>query len=85
MPRDTEKVPVSPSVYSQHRMTRISTMTFGKAQLTFTGTPSQLMDAPKPLFAQESGVERGRVRPARPRSAEPLGRLSGMGYGLGLR
>lgn len=88
------------------RMTRISTMTFGsvggwldKTTIgkpipvpAFTGTPSQLLDAPKPLFAKpanasdENWIEKPIIsppRPARPGSAEPLGRLSGMGYGLG--
>jgi hypothetical protein len=56
-----------------------------KSQLTFTGTPSQLLVAPRPLFAPGNGMEKEKAIPARPRSAEPLGRLSGMGYGLGLR
>lgn len=101
--------PLSPSIYSPHRLTRatrMSTMTFGsvsgwldKAAIgrppppVFTGTPSQLLDAPKPLFAKEQQVNteaswKGDIsppRPARPGSAEPLGRLSGMGYGLGMR
>lgn len=101
--------PISPSIYSPRRLTRatrISTMTFGsvsgwldKAAIgrppapAFTGTPSQLLDAPKPLFAKEQKGSteaswRGDIsppRPARPGSAEPLGRLSGMGFGLGMR
>jgi hypothetical protein len=59
------------------------------------GTRSQLVDVPRPLFAaRERGNEvvvvgsKGEIsapRPARPQSAEPLGELSGMGYGLGMR
>lgn len=64
----------------------------GKPQpAVFMGTPSQLLDAPRPLFLKEKksneGV-RGDIsppRPLRPGSAEPLGRLSGMGFGLGMR
>ncbi|KAH7069600.1 hypothetical protein BKA63DRAFT_85524 [Paraphoma chrysanthemicola] len=100
-PKKHSTPPISPSVYSPrlNRARRISTMTFGsvsgwldksiisRPQPAFTGTPSQLLDAPKPLFARNGG---GRMAisppmPARPTSAEPLGRLSGMGYGLGMR
>ncbi|KAH7070096.1 hypothetical protein FB567DRAFT_220188 [Paraphoma chrysanthemicola] len=92
---------ISPSVYSPRlkRARRISTMTFGsvsgwldksiisRPQPVFTGTPSQLLDAPRPLFARDGGGRMAIIppMPARPTSAEPLGRLSGMGYGLGMR
>ncbi|KAF2825134.1 hypothetical protein CC86DRAFT_407367 [Ophiobolus disseminans] len=114
-PVDVSKPPISPSIYSPRRLTRaarLSTMTFrsitgwldkstiGRPQPAFVGTPSQLLDAPQPLFARNqervddkapwTGSE-GRSRdispprPVRPLDAEPLGRLSGMGYGLGMR
>ncbi|KAH8711925.1 hypothetical protein GQ44DRAFT_776469 [Phaeosphaeriaceae sp. PMI808] len=113
-PINVSRPPMSPSIYSPDRLartTRISTMTFGsvdgwldrstigRPQPTFMGTPSQLLDAPKPLFTKDQAkgramadgaapwVEKGRIsppRPMRPISAEPLGRLSGMGYGLGM-
>ncbi|KAF2713788.1 hypothetical protein K504DRAFT_450434 [Pleomassaria siparia CBS 279.74] len=58
---------------------------------------SGLLDVPKPLFIRRDGNEGedeekapwvdkgliGRPKPGRPRSAEPLGRLSGMGLGMG--
>ena len=109
-PEKVGRTPVSPSLYSPRRLTRatrLSTMTFGsvtgwldkstigRPQPAFMGTPSQLLDAPRPLFAGRVDADdsapwsRGRSRgvsPPRPaRGAEPLGRLSGMGFGLGMR
>jgi hypothetical protein len=93
--------PTSPSIYSPRltRARRISTMTFGsvsgwldkstisRPQPAFTGTPSQMLDAPRPLFARANEGNRAisPPRPLRPESAEPLGRLSGMAFGLGMR
>jgi hypothetical protein len=63
----------------------------------FIGTESQMKDAPQPLFAgqkQGKGGDGMNVggkggisppKPVRPRSAAPLGKLSGMGFGLGMR
>lgn len=72
--------------------------TIGRPQLASVGTQSQLLDVPRPLFARERSGSDDRApfrgdgrrdvsppRPVRPMNAEPLGRLSGMGYGLGLR
>lgn len=106
---NVSKPPISPSIYSPRltRAARLSTMTFGsvtgwldksiigRPQPAFTGTPSQMLDAPMPLFATEQSRADDRVpwmgnrgisppRPVRPLGAEPLGRLSGMGYGLGM-
>jgi hypothetical protein len=63
----------------------------------FMGTESQMKDAPQPLFAgQKQGKGEDKMivggkrdisppKPVRPRSAAPLGKLSGMGFGLGMR
>jgi hypothetical protein len=119
--KERVNAPVSPSIYSTHRLTtratpRSSDMTFGsvgmwldqnnpveRPQTVFTGTPSQMVDAPRPLFARREQVSKddhgdgddvlvvgwkgdiSAPRPVRPQSADPLGRLSGMGFGLGMR
>jgi hypothetical protein len=100
------KTPVSPSVYSQVGLTRFSRMSVGgwldrntvvRPKTGFTGTESQMRDAPRPLFAGQKDGSGGDglgvrwkenislPRPVRPRSAAPLGQLSGMGFGLGMR
>jgi hypothetical protein len=63
-----------------------------RSQKMFTGTPSQLLDAPRPLFVdgakkkEEKSAARnvGRPKPVIPAGAKPLGRPSGKVYGLGL-
>jgi hypothetical protein len=66
-----------------------------KLDKVIVGTRSLMADVPRPLFAeQKRGDEvvvvgwKGEIsapRPTRPHSAESLGKLSGMGYGLGMR
>jgi hypothetical protein len=65
-------------------------------QMAFMEMERQIKDVPRPLFAgkgqgSEDVLVVGRKgdisppRPVRPQSADPLGRLSGMGFGLGMR
>jgi hypothetical protein len=66
-------------------------------QMAFMGMERQMVDVPRPLFAGKGqGSEedvlvvgwKGDIsppRPVRPQSADPLGKLSGMGFGLGMR
>lgn len=95
----TYNSPVSPSVYSRHT-TYVSAMMSGnfngwqdtRSQKMFTGTPSQLLDAPRPLFVdgakkeEEESAARDvrRPKPVIPAGAKPPGRPNGKVYGLGL-
>jgi hypothetical protein len=66
-------------------------------QMALMGMDRQIEDVPRPLFAGKGqGSEedvlvvgwKGDIsppRPVKPQSADPLGRLSGMGFGLGMR
>jgi hypothetical protein len=66
-------------------------------QMAFMGMERQMVDVPRPLFAGKGqGSEedvlvvgwKGDISPpraVRPQSADPLGKLSGMGFGLGMR
>ena len=95
----TYNSPVSPSIYSRHT-TYVSGMMSGnlnvwqdvRSQKMFTGTPSQLLDAARPLFVdgakkkEEDSAARDvrRPKPVIPADAKPIGRSSGKIYGLGL-
>lgn len=65
--------------------------TIGRPKPAYVESSSQFLELPRPLFAdKERDVARGeqapwRVAPKRPEAdAAPLGRLSGMGFGLGM-
>lgn len=61
----------------------------GRPRPAYVDTSSQFLELPRPLFAdrERDRREAGEApwRPQRPvEDAAPLGRLSGMGFGLGL-
>jgi hypothetical protein len=62
--------------------------TIGKPRPAYVETSSMFLELPRPLFAdreREKNVVEGRQGPKRPDvDAAPLGRLSGMGFGLGM-
>lgn len=63
--------------------------TIGRPKPAYIDTSSQFLELPRPLFAdRERENRRGEDAPWRPKRPEadaaPLGRLSGMGFGLGM-
>lgn len=63
--------------------------TIGRPKPAYVDTSSQFLELPRPLFAdRETEMRRGENAPWRPKRPEadaaPLGRLSGMGFGLGM-
>ncbi|KAF1831617.1 hypothetical protein BDW02DRAFT_625521 [Decorospora gaudefroyi] len=62
--------------------------TIGRPRPAYVETSSMFLELPRPLFAEREAERddvRGEGRPRRPdRDAAPLGRLSGMGFGLGM-
>ncbi|OAL52478.1 hypothetical protein IQ07DRAFT_678450 [Pyrenochaeta sp. DS3sAY3a] len=63
--------------------------TIGRPKPAYVDTSSQFLELPRPLFAdRETEMRRGENAPWRPKrpdaDAAPLGRLSGMGFGLGM-
>jgi hypothetical protein len=101
----TYKSPVtaSPSVYSTiglRRTTQVSAVTFESvdgwrdtySQTLFTGTPSQLLDAPRPLFLNGEKMNGGdptnvigQLESMESFATHPSENRGGMGHGLGLR